>query len=97
MTLDANDTLYITDRFGSAVHFLRVPFDKASGTWLFSSTANWANSPSVMLNGVPTAMVPQDVAINCDSGFPCTIQQDTTAFAGNKTPGQSPTLNEPAT
>jgi hypothetical protein len=73
MALDANDTLYITDRYGSAVHFLRVPYDKASGTWLFSQASNWAQSPSVMLSGVPTAIQPQDVAINCDSGFPCTM------------------------
>ena len=73
MALDANDTLYIADRYGSAVHFLRVPYDKTSGTWIFSSASNWANSPSIMLNGVPTSIQAQDVAINCDSGFPCTM------------------------
>lgn len=71
MALDANDTLYITDRYGSAVHFLRVPYDKTSGTWIFGSAANWANSPSIVENGTPTAIEPQDVAINCDNGFPC--------------------------
>jgi hypothetical protein len=71
MALDANDTLYITDRYGSAVHFLRMTYDKASGTW--SQPANWSNSPSVVESGVPTAILPQDVAINCDSGFPCTM------------------------
>lgn len=73
MALDLNDTLYITDRYGSAVHFLRVPYDKSSGTWTFSQAANWANSPSIVLNGTPTAISPQDVAINCDNGFPCTM------------------------
>ncbi len=73
MALDANDTLYITDRYGSAVHFLRVPYDKTSGTWIFSQAANWTNSPSVLNNGVPTSITPQDVAINCDAGFPCTM------------------------
>jgi sugar lactone lactonase YvrE len=73
MALDANDTLYITDRYGSAVHFLRVPYNAASGTWTFSSASNWANSPSVTLSGVPTAIQAQDVSINCDNGFPCTM------------------------
>jgi len=73
MALDANDNLYITDRYGSAVHFFRVPYDAASGTWIFSQAANWVNSPSISLNGVPTAIEPQDLAINCDSGFPCTM------------------------
>ena len=73
MALDANDNLYITDRYGSAVHFLRVPYDASSGTWVFSQAANWANAPSVTLNGVPTAITPQAIAINCDSGFPCTL------------------------
>jgi hypothetical protein len=73
MALDANDTLYITDRYGSAVHFLRVPYNAATGTWTFSSASNWANSPSIVLNGTPTAIESQDVAINCDNGFPCTM------------------------
>jgi len=73
MALDANDTLYITDRYGSAVHFLRVPYNAASGTWIFSQASNWTNSPSIVLNGTPTAIEPQDVAINCDNGFPCTM------------------------
>jgi hypothetical protein len=73
MALDANDTLYITDRYGSAVHFLRVPYNPSTGTWTFSSASNWSNAPSIVLNGTPTAIEPQDVAINCDSGFPCTM------------------------
>ena len=48
MALDANDTLYITDRFGSAVNFLRVPYDKASGTWAADSSSNWQQSPSTL-------------------------------------------------
>ncbi len=71
MALDANDTLYITDRYGSAVHFIRATYNPATGTW--NQPANWASSPSVTLNGTPTAIKPQDVAINCDNGFPCTM------------------------
>lgn len=66
MALDANDTLYITDRFGSSVHFFRVPYDKTSGTWDFNSSSAWANSPSINVNGVPTAISPQDIAIGDD-------------------------------
>jgi len=71
MALDANDTLYIADRYGSAVHFLRMTYNSATGTW--NQPSNWANSPSISLNGTPTAIQPQDVAINCDNGFPCTM------------------------
>lgn len=73
MALDLNDTLYITDRYGSAVHFLRVPYVPSQGTWIFSASSVWANAPSVLESGVPTAILPQDVALNCDNGFPCTM------------------------
>ena len=73
MVLDANDTLYITDRYGSAVHFLRVPYDAATGTWPFSQSSVWANAPTITVKGVSTGISSQDLAINCDNGFPCTM------------------------
>jgi hypothetical protein len=73
MVLDANDTLYITDRYGTAAHFLRVPYDAATGTWPFSSSSIWANAPTITVGGVSTGISSQDVAINCDNGFPCTM------------------------
>jgi sugar lactone lactonase YvrE len=91
MALDADDNLYITDRYGSAVHFFRVPYDKASGTWVFSQAANWTNSPSIMLNGVPTAIAPQDIAIGDDgtvyAGWSNTGEIDKFTVDANGTPG----------
>ena len=54
MALDANDTLYVTDRYGSSVHFYRVPYTPASGTspggWFFSAAANWGSTIAGGLN-----------------------------------------------
>jgi sugar lactone lactonase YvrE len=95
MALDLNDTLYITDRYGSAVHFLRIPYVPSQGTWIFSSASVWTNSPNIIESGVPTAILPQDVAINCDNGFPCTMviawsntgEIDETTVDANGNPG----------
>jgi hypothetical protein len=67
IAIDSNNTLYVTDRYGSAVHFLRVPYK--NGTWTFSSATNWATSPSIVVNGAPTAIMPQDLAIGDDGTF----------------------------
>lgn len=40
MTLDAQDTLYISDRYGSA-HFFRIPYNAKTGTWDFTSANAW--------------------------------------------------------
>ncbi len=36
MTMDAKDTIYIADRYGTA-HFFRIPYNPADGTWDFTS------------------------------------------------------------
>jgi hypothetical protein len=73
IVFDPNNTMYISDTNGSTVHFYRVPYDATAGTWVFSSAANWTNAPTVINGGVPTAIPSQALAINCDSGFPCTM------------------------
>jgi len=52
MTMDAKDTIYITDRYGSA-HFFRIPYNPADGTWDFTSANAWGatiGNGSVSLN-----------------------------------------------
>src|SRR5579864_5537938 len=42
MTMDAQGTLYITDRYSGSQHIYRVPFDSAKGTWDYSASgSNW--------------------------------------------------------
>jgi hypothetical protein len=69
VAVDANNVLYITDRYGSSVHFFRVPYDAASGTWVFSTASNWTNSPSITSNGTSTAITPQFLTIGDDGTF----------------------------
>jgi len=40
MTIDAKDTLYIADRYGTA-HFFRIPYNPADGTYDFTSANAW--------------------------------------------------------
>src|SRR5947209_236909 len=69
IAIDANNTLYVTDRYGSAVHFLRIPYDATHGTWTPSAAANWASAPKVTVNNVSTAVQPQDLQIGDDRTF----------------------------
>ena len=69
LAIDANNVLYVTDRYGSAVHFFRVPYNAASGTWIFSTASNWTNSPSITSSGSTTAIQPQFVTIGDDGTF----------------------------
>ncbi len=40
MTMDAKDTIYLADRYGSS-HFFRIPYNPADGTWDFTSSNAW--------------------------------------------------------
>ncbi len=40
MTMDAKDTIYIADRYGTA-HFFRIPYNPVDGTWDFTSANAW--------------------------------------------------------
>ena len=40
MTMDAKDTIYIADRYGTA-HFFRIPYNPVDGTWDFTSSNAW--------------------------------------------------------
>ena len=59
MTLDAKDTLYITDRYGSA-HFFRIPYNPKTGTWDFTTANVWGatiGNGTVSLNTYDVAFI----------------------------------------
>ena len=56
LTMDAKDTLYITDRYG-ANHFFRVPYNPADGTWDFTSANAWGATIGGGLNTFDVAFI----------------------------------------
>jgi hypothetical protein len=40
MVMDAKDTIYIADRYGTS-HFFRIPYNPADGTWDFTTANSW--------------------------------------------------------
>jgi hypothetical protein len=70
IAIDADNTLYVGDRYGSAVKFCRVPY--ANGAWIFQSNTNWAGGPQLTTCN-PTcttaAINPQDMIIGDDGTF----------------------------
>lgn len=59
MTMDAKDTIYIADRYGSA-HFFRIPYNPADGTYDFTSANAWGatiGNGTVSLNTYDVAFV----------------------------------------
>jgi hypothetical protein len=59
MTIDAKDTIYIADRYGSA-HFFRIPYNPADGTYDFTSSNSWGGTignGSVSLNTYDVAFI----------------------------------------
>jgi hypothetical protein len=66
IAFDKWNNLYVTDRYGSAVHFCRVPYNPSSGTWNFSNNDIWANPPTYK-NGASSAPIPpQDLQVGDD-------------------------------
>jgi hypothetical protein len=60
IAFDKWDNLYVTDRYGSAVQFCRVPYNAASGTWTFSNADIWTGPTYVSTTG-SSAIPPQDL------------------------------------
>jgi hypothetical protein len=59
MTMDAKDTIYLADRYGTA-HFFRIPFNPADGTWDFTSGNAWGatiGNGNVSLNTYDVAFI----------------------------------------
>ncbi|MGD0155094.1 MAG: Ig-like domain repeat protein [Terracidiphilus sp.] len=66
VAFDKWDNLYVTDRYGSAVQFCRVPYDASSGTWLFSNTAIWKGPTYTNSSGQTLSIPPQDLQVGDD-------------------------------
>ena len=66
VAFDKWDNLYVTDRFGSAVQFCRVPYDASSGTWLFSNADIWKGPTYTNSGGQTVAIPPQDLQVADD-------------------------------
>jgi hypothetical protein len=66
VAFDKWDNLYVTDRYGSAVQFCRVPYDASSGTWVFANTDVWTGPTYTGSSGSPVAIPPQDLQVADD-------------------------------
>ena len=64
IAFDQWNNLYVTDRYGSAVQFCRVPYNASTGTWTFSSSDIWNN---VKYNN--KSISPQDMVVGDDGTF----------------------------
>ncbi len=61
VAFDKWGNLYVTDRYGSAVQFCRVPYSASSGTWVFSNADIWAGPTFKNSSGNAVAIPPQDL------------------------------------
>src|SRR5580658_10210077 len=66
VAFDKWDNLYVTDRYGSAVQFCRIPYNASSGTWVFSNTDIWTGPTYAASGGTPSAIPPQDLQVGDD-------------------------------
>ena len=64
IAFDKWNNLYVTDRYGSAVQFCRVPYNANTGTWTFSSADIW-NKVTYNNKSIP----PQDLTVGDDGTF----------------------------
>ena len=59
MTIDAQDTIYLADRYGTA-HFFRIPYNPVDGTYDFTSGNSWGatiGNGNVSLNTYDVAFI----------------------------------------
>src|ERR1700734_3516775 len=66
VAFDKWDNLYVTDRYGSAVQFCRVPYSASSGTWVFSNADIWTGPSYTNSSGNQVAIPPQDLQVGDD-------------------------------
>ncbi len=80
IAFDKWDNLYITDRFGSAVQFCRVPYNAAAGTWTFTSKDIWTGPTYVNGSGQTESIPPQDLQVGDDGVTFYVSTSDTSAI-----------------
>jgi sugar lactone lactonase YvrE len=66
IAFDKWDNLYVTDRFGSAVQFCRVPYNASAGTWTFSNADIWKGPTYTNSSGQTASIPPQDLQVGDD-------------------------------
>jgi hypothetical protein len=80
VAFDKWDNLYITDRYGSAVQFCRVPYSASSGTWVFSNADIWKGPTYKNSSGNQVAIPPQDLQVADDGVTFYVSTSDTTSI-----------------
>jgi hypothetical protein len=66
IAFDKWNNLYVTDRYGSAVQFCRVPYNTSSGTWNFANTDIWVGPTYKGSSGTAVPIPPQDLQVGDD-------------------------------
>jgi len=66
IAFDKWDNLYVTDRFGSAVQFCRVPYNASAGTWTFSNADVWKGPTYTNASNQTLSIPPQDLQVGDD-------------------------------
>lgn len=80
IAFDQWNNMYVTDRYGSAVQFCRVPYNSSAGTWSFSNADNWTGP--TYKNGTSSAPIPpQDLQVGDDGTFYVTTSDTQSIFS----------------
>jgi sugar lactone lactonase YvrE len=66
IAFDKWDNLYITDRYGSAVQFCRVPYNASAGTWTFNNSYIWKGPSYTNASNQTVSIPPQDIQVGDD-------------------------------
>jgi sugar lactone lactonase YvrE len=80
VAFDKWDNLYVTDRFGSAVQFCRVPYNASAGTWTFSNADIWTGPTYTNGSGQTLSIPPQDLQVGDDGVTFYVCTSDTSAI-----------------
>ncbi|HEY1802851.1 MAG TPA: Ig-like domain repeat protein [Terracidiphilus sp.] len=80
VAFDKWDNLYVTDRFGSAVQFCRIPYNASAGTWTFSNADVWKGPTYTNGSGQTLSIPPQDLQVADDGVTFYVSTSDTSAI-----------------
>jgi sugar lactone lactonase YvrE len=80
VAFDKWDNLYVTDRFGSAVQFCRIPYNASAGTWTFSNADIWTGPTYTNSSNVTASIPPQDLQVGDDGVTFYVSTSDTSAI-----------------
>jgi hypothetical protein len=80
IAFDKWDNLYVTDRYGSAVQFCRVPYNASAGTWTFSNADIWKGPTYTNSSNQTLSIPPQDLQVGDDGVTFYVCTSDTSAI-----------------